>query len=137
MWIGLNPSTADEEQLDPTLRRIKRFSAENGYNCFYMTNLFGLRSTNPANLYADVEPVGAGNDAALLMAAANCDKIIAAWGNHGSYLKRDQDVLKLLSSYRMLCLCQTSTGAPGHPLYLAAKMGFVEMVPAHVSNIVF
>jgi hypothetical protein len=49
-WIGLNPSVADETQLDPTLRRIRAFSGAWGYNGFIMTNLFGLVSTDPRQL---------------------------------------------------------------------------------------
>jgi len=49
-WIGLNPSILDETQLDPTLRRIRAFSAAWGYNGFLMTNLFGLVSTDPARV---------------------------------------------------------------------------------------
>jgi hypothetical protein len=36
-WIGLNPSVANEAQLDPTLRRIRAFSAASGFNGFIMT----------------------------------------------------------------------------------------------------
>ena len=57
-WIGLNPSIADETQLDPTLRRIRAFSAAWGYNGFLMTNLFGLVSTDPDQLYTIDDPVG-------------------------------------------------------------------------------
>jgi hypothetical protein len=68
-WIGLNPSVANEAQLDPTLRRIRAFSAAWGYNGFIMTNLFGLVSTNSDRLYAEVEPVGPENDRCILGAA--------------------------------------------------------------------
>ena len=46
-WIALNPSTADENQLDPTLRRIRVFSAAWGYNSFMMLNAFAFRATDP------------------------------------------------------------------------------------------
>ena len=68
-WIGLNPSIANETQLDPTLRRIRAFSAVWGYNGFIMTNLFGLVSTNPDRLYREVDPVGPENDRWILGAA--------------------------------------------------------------------
>ena len=84
LWIGLNPSTADEQQLDPTLTRIRSFSQREGFDGFWMANLFGLRTPYPKEMRADPEPVGAGNDAALLEAAARCDKIVAAWGAGGA-----------------------------------------------------
>jgi hypothetical protein len=46
-WIGLNPSTADEQQLDPTLRRVRSFSDRMGYRRLVMVNLFGFRSPFP------------------------------------------------------------------------------------------
>jgi hypothetical protein len=58
----LNPSIADEQQLDPTLRCTRAFSAAWGYNGFIMTNLFGLVSTDPAGLYAVADPIGPEND---------------------------------------------------------------------------
>ena len=45
LWIGLNPSTADEQKLDPTLTRIARFSEREGMDGFWMGNLFGMRAT--------------------------------------------------------------------------------------------
>ena len=47
MWIGLNPSTADEQQLDPTLRRIRGFSQTWGFTAFVITNLFAYRAMRP------------------------------------------------------------------------------------------
>jgi hypothetical protein len=47
MWIGLNPSTADESQLDPTLTRIRSFSEREGYDGFWMANIFALRTPYP------------------------------------------------------------------------------------------
>ncbi len=53
MWIGLNPSTADEQQLDPTLTRIRGFSQREGFDGFLMTNLFGLRTPYPDEMMKD------------------------------------------------------------------------------------
>jgi hypothetical protein len=47
VWIGLNPSIADEQQLDPTLRRILGFTKQLGLQRFVMLNLFALVSTDP------------------------------------------------------------------------------------------
>src|SRR5436190_22946192 len=57
-WIGLNPSTADENVLDPTLRRVVRFSMDWGFGSFTMLNLFALRATDPVVMKAHFEPVG-------------------------------------------------------------------------------
>jgi len=80
MWIGLNPSTADETQLDPTLTRILGFTRREGYDGFIMTNLFGFRATLPKDMRAAPDPVGPDNDKWLLTSARRCGKVVAAWG---------------------------------------------------------
>ena len=119
-WIGLNPSLAWEEALDPTLRRIRAFSSAWGYNGFIMTNLFGLVSTDPARLYAVEDPIGPENDCHILQAAQETGKVIAAWGVLGGYQNRCAAVLELISGFDLLCLKKTKEGYPNHPLYVAA-----------------
>jgi hypothetical protein len=119
-WIGLNPSLANETQLDPTLRRIRAFSAAWGYNGFIMTNLFGLVSTDPDRLYTETKPVGPENDRCILGAAQETEKVIAAWGVIGAHQGRCAAVLEMLSGFDLLCLKKTKGGFPIHPLYLAA-----------------
>lgn len=117
-WIGLNPSTADERQLDPTLRRIKGFSQILGCNSFVMLNLFAFRSTSPKGLLSCPDPTGPDNDRWISETAAECDYVIAAWGNHGRIESRAEAVIKLLSGIRLHCVKRTSEGFPGHPLYV-------------------
>ena len=119
-WIGLNPSIADEQQLDPTLRRIRAFSAAWGYNGFIMTNLFGLVSTDPVGLYAVEDPIGPENDRYILEAAQETGKVIAAWGALGGFENRCHAVLELLAGRDVMCLKETKEGYPIHPLYVAA-----------------
>lgn len=130
MWIGLNPSTADEQQLDPTLTRIRSFSQREGYDGFVMTNLFGLRTPYPEEMMQDPDPVGAENDSALLAAAERCEKIVAAWGVSGVYQARAEAVVKLFAGRELWCLGTTQDGHPRHPLYVAAKQPLVRWSPA-------
>jgi hypothetical protein len=118
-WIGLNPSVADEAQLDPTLRRIRAFSAASGYNGFIMTNLFGLVSTDPDQLYTADDPVGPENDRYILQAVTETRKVVVAWGILGGHQKRCQTVLKMLVRFDVMCLKETKEGYPIHPLYVA------------------
>lgn len=120
LWIMLNPSTADEFQLDPTLKRCQGFSLAWGYPNFEVCNLFGLRSTDPAGIYQAADPVGPGNDEAILDAAARANLIVVGWGNHGTHLGRNLDVRQLLAGagHQVKCLGLTKTGQPKHPLYL-------------------
>ena len=119
-WIGLNPSVANEAQLDPTLRRIRAFSAAWGFNGFLMTNLFGLVSTRPDRIYTEADPVGPENDRCILNAAQETGKIVAAWGVIGGHQGRCAAVLKMLCERELFCLKKTKDGFPIHPLYVAS-----------------
>jgi hypothetical protein len=130
MWIGLNPSTADEQQLDPTLTRIRSFSQREGFDGFLMTNLFGFRATDPKEMIRTPDPVGQENDQALLAAAQRCEKIVAAWGAHGIHQDRALAVVRLLAKHKLWCLGTTKDGFPRHPLYVKGDQPLVRWQPA-------
>ncbi len=119
MWIGVNPSTADESSLDPTLRRVRAFSKALGCDGFLMTNLFALRSTDPKGLLAVADPIGPDNDRHLLDCASKdgVTHIVAAWGVNGTLNGRDRQVIDLLKG-KLSCLGVTKAGLPRHPLYV-------------------
>lgn len=127
MWIGLNPSTADEQQLDPTLRRIRAFSGDWGFTAFVMTNLFAFRATDPKDMKAAADPVGPENDRWLEGMAAHCEKHVAAWGRHGQHLVRDVAVMKLFQrcDYALNCLALNGDASPKHPLYVDGDTALV------------
>ncbi len=134
MFIGLNPSTADEHEDDPTIRRCKGFALNNwDYGGIIMVNLFGYRATNPKELREVTDPVGPDNDSWLLSCVPSCQRIVAAWGAHGGNLDRDLEVMELLvsaierknSGWRPLCFGTTQKGYPKHPLYLPKLAGLV------------
>jgi hypothetical protein len=116
LFIGLNPSTANESRDDPTLRRCREFSQSWGYSGFTIVNLFAYRATDPTILSKVEDPVGPRNDAWIEKCAKASDIIIAAWGNHGLYAGRGKTVRKFIPE--MYCLRMNRTGEPAHPLYL-------------------
>ncbi len=118
-WIGLNPSTADEHQLDPTLRRIRDFSARWGYAYFVMLNLFAWRATDPTDMKAAGDPVGPDNDEWIARWSSGVDCVMLAWGEHGIHLGRDQAVLGFLDRRKTYCLERNASGQPKHPLYVS------------------
>jgi hypothetical protein len=120
MVIGLNPSTADESKLDPTLKRCVAFAHSWGYGGFVMANLFAFRATDPLDMKACLEPVGPDNDTFLIELAFACKLVLAAWGTHGGWLGRDDEVIDLLTSrgVNLACLALTKFGFPKHPLYV-------------------
>lgn len=119
LWVMLNPSTADASILDPTIRRCVGYSRAWGFHGLEVVNLFALRSTDPATLYAALDPVGRGNDAAIIDAAftPTTDLVVCAWGAHGALLDRGRSVRNLLPR-NTVCLGRTRAGHPKHPLYL-------------------
>ncbi|MCF7686936.1 MAG: DUF1643 domain-containing protein [Cephaloticoccus sp.] len=135
MWIGLNPSTADEQKLDPTLTRIRSFSEREGYDGFLMTNIFGFRATDPKEMQRATDPIGPENDQALLAAAERCDRVVAAWGAHGVHQDRALAVAKLLSRHTLWCLGTTKDGFPRHPLYIKGDQPLVRWKPLVASRI--
>jgi len=118
MFIGLNPSTADETTDDPTVRRCIRFARDWGYGAMYMMNIFAIRATNPKVMLNDPEPIGPDNDYWLRTVGRVAAIIVAAWGTHGRHMDRGKAVLHLFSDVH--CLKLTKDGIPGHPLYLRA-----------------
>ena len=116
LFIGLNPSTADETNDDPTVRRCINFAKKWGYGGLCMANLFAVRSPYPWFIKCAHNPVGPENNKHLEKVAKDADVVIAAWGNDGSYMDRDDEVKKLFPN--MMCLKKNKNGSPGHPLYL-------------------
>jgi hypothetical protein len=121
-WIGLNPSTADEHTMDPTIRRMVGFTVDCGGNAFVMLNLFAFRSTDPKVLCRQRSDIAIGpeNDAWLLKWAREAQMVIACWGVDGQFCNRHQKVTALLkdAGIKLHALKLTKDRHPAHPLYL-------------------
>jgi hypothetical protein len=123
-FLMLNPSTADEFQLDPSCTRARVYAERWGYGSLIVTNLFGWRATDPTAMKAVREPVGRRNDRAILQAAREAGIVVCAWGNHGAHLERSLKVLALLRQARvpLHALRLNGAGQPAHPLYLPGNL---------------
>lgn len=122
-FVMLNPSTADECILDPTVRRCVGYAKDWGYQRLEVANIFALRSTQPRALYGVADPVGPENDDAILGACRGARIVVAAWGDHGKLRDRGETVLAMLKSYGIAVyhLGLTAGGRPRHPLYLPKR----------------
>lgn len=118
MFVGLNPSTADENNDDPTVRRCINFAKAWGYGGIYMLNLFAFRATDPREMKAAEDPIGPWNDSHLRAFHGAARRTIACWGVHGAFLERGDLVASMLGG--IYCLGVTKDGHPKHPLYLRA-----------------
>lgn len=117
--IGLNPSTADETQDDPTIRRCIGYARAWGHGGLVMLNLFAFRATDPRDMKRAFDPVGRANDATLRVATEG-RRVLCAWGAHGTYIDRASVVCEMLATRELVCLGTTKDGQPKHPLYLRA-----------------
>jgi hypothetical protein len=127
MVIGLNPSTADETEDDPTVRRCIGYARDWGYSGLRMMNVFAFRATDPRDMLKAKDPVGPENNRLILKEARITTQygergaILAAWGNHGSHRDAAKSLTLMLSfqGIAYACLGATKSGQPKHPLYLA------------------
>jgi len=119
LFIGLNPSTADEKGDDPTLRRCVNFAKSWGYGGVCMANLFAYRATKPEDLKLSADPIGPDNGEWLIKLSEEAGIVIAAWGNDGLFLNRSAAVKAMILN--MHCLKVNKTGEPAHPLYQPAS----------------
>jgi hypothetical protein len=121
VFCMLNPSTADENSDDPTIRRCMGFAQREGRSGILVVNLFALRATDPRVLLHHSDPVGPMNDRFLRLAASRHGEIICAWGavpqGHNHRAQRAAAILREHGA-TLLCLGKTKHGAPRHPLYL-------------------
>lgn len=117
VFVGLNPSTADETTDDPTIRRCVGFASDWGFGGLAMANLFAVRATDPREMIRHPAPIGPDNDRWLVQLNRQAGRVVAAWGTRGIHLARDRAVRRLLGD--MTCLKLTKDGHPQHPLYVA------------------
>jgi hypothetical protein len=121
MFIGLNPSKANAETDDPTIKRIKSICQHNGYGGFYMTNLFTYISTDPNQLDMVLGNHQTSNDI-LINISGKCQSVVCAWGNF-KVMGRDTEVKKMFP--QALALHINANGSPKHPLYCKKDSTFV------------
>ncbi len=135
--ICLNPSTADETQDDPTVRKLMGFASRWGYGGLWLMNLFAIRGTDPEIIKtSDIDPVGSEqherikgvvglarrflNDAREYEPGPD-PEVLCAWGVHGAYQDQDEHMMGWLDKelVRPICLGTTKNGCPKHPLYVS------------------
>ena len=115
MCVGLNPSTADASDNDPTISHLKNILQHLGYGGLYMTNLFALISSKPDDLRICPDPV-ADNDIWLKEASRVCNDVIYCWGNFPMAVYRAKIIIRRFPGGK--CFGKNKNGSPKHPLAL-------------------
>lgn len=121
-FVMLNPSTADDRQDDPTIRRCLGFARRWGYGTLSVRNLFPWRATDPRDLFRAETVTGGERGNAEILAACTADLLVLAWGANVPF-QRDREVLRLWDAFPdkpLFCLGTTKKGKPRHPLYVPA-----------------
>ena len=126
--IGINPSTAQPDDLDNTLKSVQRIALGNGYDSFLMFNVYAQRSTDPDAMEKVCNPLlHRENMEAFryVLSLSDSPAIWAAWGaviEKRGYLKDClRDMLDIGRKYGAQWYCAgaiTKKGHPHHPLYL-------------------
>lgn len=123
MFIMLNPSIADYNIDDPTIRRCIGFAKSWGYGGLYVGNLFAYRSTKPNGLFEAIDPIGEKNDYHLSNMNQQCELAICAWGNQKIIDKINSNHKPLSNINIPLHYIELSNnGTPKHPLYLRGNL---------------
>lgn len=116
MFIGLNPSTANEAEPDATIRSVIRIARYNGYGGVYMMNCWPFVTSKPELLQHN-EYTDKWNDVMLTVIASRCKDVVLAWGNFKvvSAKGRDKELLAMFPRAKVIGL--NSNGSPKHPLF--------------------
>lgn len=131
--IMVNPSTADAEQDDATIRKLKGFGARNQWGRLIVGNLFAYRATDVRELRKPIDPIGPENDWRLREMMQDADRLVFAWGPLDSkepprFRGRWRTVAEMARVLGLQPLCigePAKSGQPCHPLMLSYDLPIV------------
>ena len=113
--IGLNPSTANAETDDNTIRNLTALLNNNGYGGLYMMNLFALISPDPEALRKCPDPVKENNNW-IDKISRQCETVVFCWGNFKQAQYQANKIVPMFP--KALCIGKNRNGSPKHPLYI-------------------
>jgi len=116
LFIGLNPSKANQTENDATTKRIHGLSKGLGFGGFFLMNCFPYIATDPNNLN-NFEKLDE-NDALLLKVVPKCSCVIFAWGNNPLVTRFQRDAWFIKKFPNAQVLDFNKNGSPKHPLYV-------------------
>ena len=133
-WIMLNPSTADVEHDDPTIRRCIGYAKREGCGSMVVVNLFAFRTTWPKELWAaGIGAPEAANWCYVAEAISESPVVVAAWGAlqrwRASSSQTWQNIQARRFDVELQCLGKTKDGSPRHPLYCRADVPLQRWLP--------
>ena len=126
--IGINPSTAEPDHLDNTLKSVERIALGNGFDSFIMFNVYAQRATDPNAMEKQCNPLLHKENLEAFRYVLSISPKPAVWAAWGAIIeKRDylsdcvRDMVTVGQEYGANWYCAgaiTKKGHPHHPLYL-------------------
>jgi hypothetical protein len=133
--IGVNPSTADADTDDQTIRKDMGFGRRLGWRKIIKGNKFAFRATDVKALRTAPDPIGPENDAHLAQIMRDADIVIAAWGPLAKLpvrlRSRWRAVVKIARSAGkpMYCFGRANDDHPRHTLMLPYDTPLTQWTP--------
>lgn len=134
--VGINPSTAAPDKLDPTLQSAQRIALNGGYDSFLMFNVYPQRATRPDDMERACNDYLHGENRkafAYLLSLSQQPAIWAAWGN---LVEKRPYLMECLRDFAALgqsagakwftAGLPLKSGHPHHPLYLRRDTALLE-----------
>lgn len=128
-FVMLNPSTADADKNDPTIRRCIGFAQAWSFGRLDVVNLFALRSPRPSMLTRAAAPVGPDNDKWITAVTSAAATVIVAWGANPNAAGRHSIMHAVAKTTVLHCLGVTQSGQPRHPLFVPATKLYQPWTP--------
>ena len=126
--IGINPSTAQPDDLDNTLKSVERIALGNGFDSFIMFNVYAQRATDPDAMEKVCNAALHRENMEAFQYVLSISKAPAIWAAWGTIIEKRPYLAQCLSD--MIQIGQTKganwysvgnrskKGHPHHPLYL-------------------
>ena len=126
--IGINPSTAEPDNLDNTLKSVERIALGNGFDSFIMFNVYAQRATNPDTMERTCNALLHKENLEAFRYVLSISEKPAIWAAWGAIIEKRKylsacvrDMLEVGEEHGAVWYCAgaiTKKGHPHHPLYL-------------------
>ena len=126
--IGINPSTAEPDNLDNTLKSVERIALGNGFDSFIMFNVYAQRATSPDDMEKVCNPELHRENLEAFRYVLSISARPTVWAAWGAIIEKRKylsdcvrDMLLVGEEYGAKWVCAgaiTKKGHPHHPLYL-------------------
>ena len=126
--IGINPSTAEPDNLDNTLKSVERIALGNGFDSFIMFNVYAQRATSPDDMEKTYNPLLHKENLEAFRYVLSISQRPAIWAAWGAIIEKRKylpecvrDMVAAGQEYGATWHCAgaiTKKGHPHHPLYL-------------------